>query len=47
MADDAAALEAQVGHPGDKWDALKNRVQAENIRSFAEVEKAWLDLTRL
>ncbi len=44
MAKDAATLEAEVGHPGEKWDALKDQVQAEHIQSFADVERQWLDL---
>jgi hypothetical protein len=44
MSDDPSFLEAQVGHPGDKWDTLKNRVQAERVRRFADVEAEWLDL---
>lgn len=44
MADDSSALEAQVGHPGDKWEALRERVQAEHIQAFADVEREWLDL---
>lgn len=41
---DPSHLEQQFGHPGDKWDRLKNRVQAEHVRSFREVESEWLDL---
>lgn len=37
-------LEGQVGHPGDKWDLLKTRVQGERVRSFSDVEGEWLDL---
>ncbi len=38
------ALEARVGHPGEKLAGLRDKIQAEGIKSFAEVEDAWLDL---
>lgn len=48
MADDiesrAAELEARVGHPGDAWDELKQRIQDEHIKEFSAVEQAWIDL---
>jgi hypothetical protein len=44
MASDESELRRQVGHPGEKWDALKQRVQDERVRSFSEVEHEWLDL---
>lgn len=37
-------LEQRVGHPGDKWDALKERVQRDNVRKFSDVQSDWLDL---
>lgn len=39
-----ADLEARFGHPGDKWDALKERVQSRALSQFAEVQDDWLDL---
>ena len=33
-----------IGHPERKWDALKQRIQAERIRSFADVADEWLDV---
>lgn len=42
--DDAARVEAEVGHPGEKWDLLKARVQDEAVTRFAEIQDAWLDL---
>ena len=41
---DASGLEASVGHPGDKWDGLKNRVQNEHVKAFSVVAEQWLDL---
>lgn len=41
---DERVLRQQVGHPGDKWDLLTQRVQDERVRSFSEVEDEWLDL---
>lgn len=40
----SAELESRVGHPGDLWAALKDRVQAEHITEFATVESDWLRL---
>lgn len=37
-------LEARVGHPGEKWQALTDRVQDEAVKQFAEVQSNWLDL---
>jgi hypothetical protein len=37
-------LEAAVGHPGDKWEALKARVQVQAIKQFSTVEADWLDV---
>jgi hypothetical protein len=42
--DPSAAVEARVGHPGDKWEALKERVQSEALQQFTEVQNDWLDL---
>jgi hypothetical protein len=41
---DAAELEATVGHPGDKWEVLKQRVQDVHVQAFSAVEGEWLDL---
>lgn len=41
---DVAALEAEVGHPGEKWDALVARIQDDVITKFGDVETDWLDL---
>jgi hypothetical protein len=38
------ALEEAVGHPGKKLAALKDKVQDEAIKRFADVENDWLDL---
>lgn len=40
----AAELEERVGHPGEKYDALAERIQDEVIELFAEVQHQWLDL---
>lgn len=40
----AAGLERQVGHPGQILDAIKDRIQGEAIRQFAEVEDDYLTL---
>ena len=44
MDDRARALEERVGHPGDKLDALKERIQSDAVRRFSEIENDWLDL---
>lgn len=41
---DASDLELTVGHPGRKWDALKQRVQAEHVQLFNDAQDEWLDL---
>lgn len=41
---EAASLEQEVGHPGEKWSALQQRIQDQNIQKFAVIEEAWLDL---
>jgi hypothetical protein len=38
------AVEQRVGHPGEKWEALREQVQAGGIKLFATVEPYWLDL---
>lgn len=40
----AEEVEARVGHPGNKWSALRDRVQDEVIRQFVDVQDEWLDL---
>ncbi len=40
----AEALEAEVGHPGERWEELKRRVQDEAITQFRQVEADWLSL---
>jgi hypothetical protein len=42
--DPSAAVEARVGHPGENWEALKERVQSEALQQFADVQDDWLDL---
>lgn len=42
--DDALALEREVGHPGERWDALLDRVTGEGLREFAQVKGEWLEL---
>jgi hypothetical protein len=37
-------LQQRVGHPADKWDALKECVQTDHVRQFADVQADWLDL---
>lgn len=39
-----ADVEAEVGHPGEKWQALKDQVQDGVVRRFADVQDDWLDL---
>ena len=43
-ADRAKAVEAAVGHPGELWDALVGRVQADGIRDFTDVADSFLAL---
>jgi hypothetical protein len=38
----ASQLEQSAGHPGDRWDALKDRVQASVIKEFSAIEDDWL-----
>lgn len=44
MARSARQIEEEVGHPGDMWDALKERIQSEAIEHFADIRQDWLDL---
>ena len=37
-------IEARVGHPGDKWDALTERIQANAIQRFSDIQQDWLNL---
>lgn len=37
-------MEERVGHPGDKWEALKERVQSDALQQFTEIQDDWLDL---
>jgi hypothetical protein len=40
----AAALEARVGHPGERWQILRDRVQDQAVTKFTDVEADWLGL---
>jgi hypothetical protein len=42
--DQARDVEQRVGHPGEKWEALAERIQANGVRRFADVQADWLDL---
>ena len=44
MAPRARDIEKQVGHPGDKWDALKERIQSSALLRFSDIQEDWLDL---
>lgn len=46
MTEDARAqdLEARFGHPGEKWEALKDQIQSTAVSEFAQIEHEWLDL---
>jgi hypothetical protein len=37
-------LRSTIGHPGEKWEALIERVQSEAIRDFASITTDYLDL---
>ena len=41
---DQTRIEGLVGHPGHKFDLLKERVQVQVIKSFAAIETDFLDL---
>jgi hypothetical protein len=38
------SFEGEVGHPGDRWAALKERIQQANVRRFADVQADFLAL---
>ncbi|CAN5611892.1 hypothetical protein BH23CHL8_BH23CHL8_18890 [soil metagenome] len=38
----AADLEADFGHPGDRWEELQERVQAEGLTEFRSIVDEWL-----
>ena len=42
--DPAHNIEQRAGHPGTLLEALKDRVQSDGIRSFADIEGDWLKL---
>lgn len=42
--ENASTVEKRVGHPGEKWSALKASVQDQAINQFADVALDWLDL---
>ncbi|HEV2757881.1 MAG TPA: hypothetical protein VG318_19140 [Actinomycetota bacterium] len=37
-------IEERVGHPGELWDQLKERVQAESVQKFSDVQADWLGI---
>jgi hypothetical protein len=41
---DAVALEERVGHPGERWQILRDRIQDHAVTTFAAIEQEWLDL---
>jgi hypothetical protein len=41
---DQAAIESEVGNPSDRWEVLKDRVQAEAVQKFAAAQAEWLGL---
>jgi hypothetical protein len=41
---DLNALEATIGSPRVKWDALIERIQTDGITRFESIEREWLDL---
>ena len=41
---DREELEARVGHPGDLWQSLQDRVQDEGVTRFTDVQDEWLSL---
>jgi hypothetical protein len=43
-ASDAAAHEERFGHPIEKWDALKQRIQDNNLKLFSDIQADWLEL---
>jgi hypothetical protein len=44
VTDQARRLEERVGHPGEQLDALKEKVQAEGIKHFEDIQERWLEL---
>lgn len=40
----AIEVRAEVGHPQERWDALKDRTQADGIKKFSEVQEEWLEV---
>lgn len=40
----AQDVERRVGHPRDKWEALRDGVQDRVVKEFADVQDSWLDL---
>jgi hypothetical protein len=41
---DLQSLEARVGSPKERWDALIDRIQGEGVIRFRDVEGEWLAL---
>lgn len=41
---EAKLLELLVGHPRDKWETLKERVQQQDLRKFSDVAENFLDV---
>ncbi len=44
MPDELERLEKEVGHPGDRKDALVSRITDETIKQFSKIESEWLEL---
>src|SRR5579862_452702 len=40
----AAQVYQKVGHPQERWDALKERIQSQGVRDFATVQDEYLQL---
>jgi hypothetical protein len=40
----AAAVRTALGHPVERWEALRDRIQDGAIKQFSEVADEWLDL---
>ena len=40
----ARQIEEEVGYPGDRWDAPKERIQSEAIERFEDIRRDWLNL---
>ncbi len=43
-ADPAYELQQKVGHPEERWEALKERVQTRAVKRFCDVQDDWLGL---